>query len=120
MGIAFQIADDLLDILGNEKTTGKTLGSDISKQKLTLPIIRLLDQATAADKVKIRELLSAPNRETWSLIQPYMQQSDAIEYARNRALEFAASARDALALVEETPAKQILLALPEFSVQRMY
>ena len=40
LGIAFQIADDLLDVLGEEQTTGKSLGTDLEKQKPTLPIDR--------------------------------------------------------------------------------
>ncbi|VAX40616.1 All-trans-hexaprenyl-diphosphate synthase [hydrothermal vent metagenome] len=119
LGIAFQIADDLLDILGDEETTGKTLGSDLTKQKLTLPLIRLLDQASSTDTVKIRELLSEPNEETWSHLLPYVEQSDAFEYARKRALEFAASAKESLAILKESPAKQILSTIAEFSVQRM-
>ena len=42
LGVAFQIADDVLDIWGEERTTGKSLGTDLEKQKLTLPLIRLL------------------------------------------------------------------------------
>src|SRR6185437_8296242 len=41
LGIAFQIADDVLDIWGEEQATGKSLGTDLEKQKLTLPLIRL-------------------------------------------------------------------------------
>ena len=42
LGVAFQIADDVLDLWGDERTTGKSLGTDLEKQKLTLPLIRLL------------------------------------------------------------------------------
>src|SRR4051812_11559359 len=45
LGIAFQIADDVLDIWGEERVTGKSLGTDLEKQKLTLPVIRLLKTA---------------------------------------------------------------------------
>ena len=47
LGVAFQIADDVLDLLGEERATGKSLGTDLEKQKLTLPLIRLLDTADA-------------------------------------------------------------------------
>ena len=49
LGVAFQIADDLLDVLGEEATVGKSLGTDLSKQKSTLPLIRLLQQTSPAE-----------------------------------------------------------------------
>ena len=42
VGLAFQIADDLLDLVGDEQTTGKSLGTDLEQQKMTLPLIRVL------------------------------------------------------------------------------
>ena len=47
LGLAFQIADDLLDLVGNEETAGKTLGTDLEQQKLTLPVIHCLHQLPA-------------------------------------------------------------------------
>src|SRR5690606_27679559 len=61
LGIAFQIADDLLDILGTEAETGKSLRTDLEKQKLTLPVIRLLERATPEDAARIRGLLADPD-----------------------------------------------------------
>ncbi len=55
LGIAFQISDDLLDILGSEDETGKSLGTDFKKQKLTLPLIRLLSQTEEPESVRLRE-----------------------------------------------------------------
>ncbi len=48
LGIAFQIADDVLDLWGDERVTGKSLGTDLEKQKLTLPLIYLLRLVTPA------------------------------------------------------------------------
>ncbi len=45
LGMAFQIADDLLDLVGEESVTGKSLGTDVEQQKLTLPLIHLLNRA---------------------------------------------------------------------------
>ena len=53
LGIAFQIADDLLDVLGDEATVGKSLGTDLAKQKSTLPLIRVLQQADAAERSEV-------------------------------------------------------------------
>ena len=50
LGIAFQIADDLLDVVGSENTVGKSLGSDLAKQKPTLPLIRALQTADSGQR----------------------------------------------------------------------
>ncbi|MCA8959597.1 MAG: polyprenyl synthetase family protein [Planctomycetes bacterium] len=57
IGMAFQIADDALDLIGDEKIVGKSLGTDLKKGKLTLPIIRLRDQLLTAGGGKGQELL---------------------------------------------------------------
>jgi octaprenyl-diphosphate synthase len=58
LGIAFQIADDMLDLVGDELSMGKSLGTDLAKQKPTLPLIRLLATSTAAERAEIIELLN--------------------------------------------------------------
>lgn len=120
LGIAFQIADDLLDFLGNETETGKSLGSDFAKQKLTLPLIRLLEQAPETDAVRIRELLSNADAGAWSQLLAYLLNSDAIEYARGKAQQYSNSARDSLHALPDSPAKTILTEIAEFATQRTY
>src|SRR5205823_6308748 len=56
LGIAFQIADDVLDIWGEERVTGKSLGTDLEKQKLTLPLIRLLETAESSTASSVRRM----------------------------------------------------------------
>ena len=53
LGIAFQITDDVLDVQGDEAIAGKSLGTDLAKQKPTLPLIRLLGQATPDDRARL-------------------------------------------------------------------
>src|SRR5262245_45712889 len=57
LGLAFQIADDLLDLIGEERAAGKSLGTDLHQQKLTLPIIWHLAQAPAERAAWLRRLL---------------------------------------------------------------
>ena len=120
MGIAFQIADDLLDILGSENQTGKSLGSDIEKQKLKLPLIRLLSQSGEPETTRIRELLTHLGRKTRAALAPYLERSDAVSYAQQRADEFASAARRQLQCLDDSPAKQILEAITEFAIHRSY
>jgi octaprenyl-diphosphate synthase len=57
VGTAYQIYDDCLDIAGNESVVGKTLGSDLRKGKLTLPVIMLLRSAPAAARERYCQLI---------------------------------------------------------------
>jgi octaprenyl-diphosphate synthase len=57
LGTAYQIYDDCLDLVGDEKTVGKTLGTDLAKGKLTLPILNLIESATESQRAKLNRLL---------------------------------------------------------------
>jgi octaprenyl-diphosphate synthase len=57
LGTAYQIYDDVLDLVGDEEIVGKTLGTDLEKGKLTLPILNLLESATEAQRSKLNRLL---------------------------------------------------------------
>jgi len=117
LGIAFQIADDLLDVLGEEKTTGKSLGTDLEKQKPTLPIIRALELARGADRQAILDLVSGEDRRP-ELLAPYLERYEAVEYARQRALSFADHARRRLEALPTSPSRDVLFATTEFVVSR--
>ena len=118
VGIAFQISDDLLDILGSEDQTGKSLGTDFKKQKLTLPLIRLLSQADEPAAGRLRELIAQADEEAWCEVVRWLHRSDAVEYSRARALEYAASARTHLDGLKDSSAKRILVEISDFATQR--
>lgn len=118
LGIAFQIVDDLLDLEGDEATTGKSLGTDLEQQKPTLPLIRLLDQASNSEKPSILEILTRSGNHRREALQPWFAQFDALAYARSRAEEFAAQARAEIAQLPESAAKMVLEGLTYFVVAR--
>ena len=118
LGVAFQIADDVLDLWGDERTTGKSLGTDLEKQKLTLPLIRLLGTAPAGRAARIRRMLAAPVDETRREIKPYLESSGALDYAWERATAFAARASESLDILPETAAKGLLRSLSQYVVRR--
>jgi octaprenyl-diphosphate synthase len=120
LGIAFQISDDLLDIMGSEDETGKSLGTDFKKQKLTLPLIRLLSQTEEPEAARLRELIAQADDEAWSEVVRWLHRGDAVEYSRSRALEFAAAARTHLQELRDSSAKRILLEITEFATHRTY
>jgi octaprenyl-diphosphate synthase len=120
LGIAFQISDDILDLLGTEAETGKSLGTDLEQQKMTLPLIRLLATTPEPDATRLRELLSGPGGAVWAGLQPLLDHSDAIEYATARASEFAAEACRQLERLAPSPSRGILEAVTEFAVRRSF
>ncbi len=117
LGIAFQIADDLLDVVGDEAQAGKSLGTDLDKQKLTLPVIRLLAQADEAQRGEILRLLKAGGEGRPALRQ-LLAAGDALEYARLRATWYADQALEELRVVPAGPAREVLESLTRFVVAR--
>ena len=120
LGLAFQIADDVLDLMGNERKTGKSLGSDLQKQKLTLPLSRLLQTSADRDAVEIRQLLARPDESTREKLTTYLERSDAFEYTNQRAKSLAQDARRQLDLLPNSTSKRILCEIAEFAVQRSF
>lgn len=118
LGLAFQIADDLLDLLGEERDTGKTLGSDVEHQKPTLPIIWVLEHGPPAIARAVRQILCDADGHKRERLRPMLDESDAFDYARSQAQRFAAVARAELDALAQSPAKDVLATLPLFVVER--
>jgi octaprenyl-diphosphate synthase len=118
LGVAFQIADDVLDIWGEEFKTGKSLGTDLEKQKLTLPLIRLLATAAPATGLAVRSLLAEADPAARYALRPYLEDSGALDYAWAQAERFAAQASDALDALPDSPARSTLRDLAAYVVRR--
>lgn len=118
LGIAFQIVDDVLDVLGDEATTGKSLGTDLLKQKPTLPLIRLLSELDPEPRAELVAVLSRPEDDHRDALRLQLERSDAIAYARRKAVWFAEKATQALPSPLSSPADQTLKQLAEFVVAR--
>src|SRR6266699_5557502 len=56
-GTAYQVYDDCVDLFGSEMTAGKSLGTDLAKGKLTLPVLLLWERAEGADRLRLQELV---------------------------------------------------------------
>ena len=100
LGLAFQIVDDLLDLTGDEQTVGKTLGRDLEKGKLTLPIIHSLAHADPAGSAELTELLNAHRPQPADPAAP--PEAGGNDGAARAACDFDAAGRRLLARLEET------------------
>jgi octaprenyl-diphosphate synthase len=118
LGMAFQIADDLLDLIGEECTTGKSLGTDVEQQKMTLPLIRLLRTSDIELHSRLRQILADAGNHKREKLQPYLAESDALTYARERAEEYSVRARRELASLPSSQCRDILEALTEQVIHR--
>ncbi len=118
VGLAFQIADDLLDLIGEEKTTGKSLGTDVEQQKLTLPLIHVLSRGDNGVAARIRQILCSPDNHKREALRPWLLEGGGLEYARRRAEELSAQARTELGCLPPSSCRSILEALAERVVHR--
>ncbi|MFI4859605.1 MAG: polyprenyl synthetase family protein [Phycisphaerales bacterium JB063] len=130
LGIAFQIIDDLLDLSGDEATVGKSLGRDLAKGKLTLPVIRYLDQADPAKAKAMRDLLrqgaasgddAAPDDAVYTRICGLLSDAGALEQARAQAETLVAEARRDLSdCLAPSPARETMLAMAQQVTRRRF
>ena len=118
LGIAFQIQDDLLDLLGDESAVGKTLGGDIEKGKLTLPMIHFLRTAPVEHRNLLRSLMVSRDPDKVEQVRNLLLPSRSIEYARQFAADLIDKARRALADLPDSDAKAVLDAVAGFVVSR--
>lgn len=120
IGLAFQIKDDLLDY--GDDQIGKPLGIDLKEKKMTLPLIHALNQASWYDRRKIINLVKnhKGNKKELQWIKDFILQNDGIAYSQKVMLQF----RDeALALIQpfpESPSKQSLIDLVNYTIERNY
>ena len=119
-GIAFQITDDLLDIIGDEKDTGKTSGNDLNQCKLTLAVIHLLRTVEKTErKAIINSYLENKNTKHHKVkFVEMLDRNSSLEYAQNRAHEFVGRAIRAIDGFEESNAKGALIETVKFMANR--
>jgi len=121
LGMAFQVADDLLDYEGTEALTGKPVGHDLRERKVTLPLVEALRRVGTEDRERVLGFFTRvdPSDEEIEEIVGIVRESGGLDYARDRARAFATEAESALAEVEETgPAMEALRASVDYAVER--
>lgn len=118
VGLAFQIADDLLDLTGDEAKAGKTLGTDLQEGKLTLPLIHALHTLpeTAADD--LRDMIQSDRADKRRKVVEVLTRTGSLAYAKRMAEDFGMEARASLADLPPSECKHILEQLTDWSVKR--
>ena len=119
IGIAFQIKDDLFDYgLGGK--IGKPTGIDIKEKKSTLPLIYALNNASSRDKRRILRIVkrNSKNKKEVDHVINYVLQSGGIEYSDEKMRNYASNAIDEIKSLPETEARNSLIQLVQFTIDR--
>ncbi len=118
LGLAFQIVDDVLDFVADEKTLGKPVGSDLRQGLITLPALLLLEEQP--DHPDLLQALRCPSDETVRQAVQAVIKAGAVERAIDVAGDYAAQAKALLAPFTDNVYRTALLELADFTVCRRF
>jgi octaprenyl-diphosphate synthase len=110
LGMAFQVADDILDYTETASVTGKPSGLDLREHKVTLPLIAALPRLSAVGRGKVETLFATdePGDDQIAEVVSLVAEAGGIDSARRRGEQFAQQAEEALAGLPDTPARAAL------------
>jgi octaprenyl-diphosphate synthase len=115
LGVAFQIVDDCLDLVGDESETGKSLGTDLRKGKFTLPLLHLL-RTTGDAAGLLRRAVGKPA--TSDAVRNSLLDAGSIDYALSVAGRHTEKAKMFLATVRLSPIRASLEQLADYVIRR--
>ena len=120
IGIAFQIKDDLFDY--GEDEIGKPRGIDIKERKMTLPLIYALNNTDKQQRNKIINIVKNQNDDSDKVkeVIAFVKKGDGLAYTNKKMLSYRDKALEILNTFEDTPAKQSLTALLNYTIERNF
>jgi octaprenyl-diphosphate synthase len=118
LGMAFQIADDVLDYQGDIDSIGKHVGDDLAEGKMTLPLIYTRDNCDTAQALVICQAIENKSAARFNQILELIRAAGGLEYSLQKAQQQADLAKAALAALPESDYKTVMLELADFSVAR--
>ena len=121
LGLAFQIKDDLFDLLGSESDTGKNGGGDVKQNMITLPLIFSKVNMSRLEYRELKKLLRAKkkNRSIIKKISDMVEEAGGIDYAKKKLDEFSELAVNAINVYPESEVKTSLIDLVAFNASRV-
>ncbi len=120
LGISFQIVDDLLDYWGSENI-GKNIGDDFRERKLTLPLIKAVEQANAEERAFWQRVIEKGRQREGDLehAMELLNRHGALQSTRSQAIYWAQTAKKSLAVLPDHPIRTMLSDLADYVVARV-
>ena len=120
VGIAFQLVDDALDYSAQERKLGKKVGKDLMEGKITLPLIHTLHHSSDKESQKTRQLFQNGQLQDKDIefIFQCIEDHKGVGYTLDKTQIYIQKAKDSLNPLEDSPAKDALLAVSDFIYQR--
>jgi octaprenyl-diphosphate synthase len=120
LGIAFQLMDDTLDYVADEKEFGKSIGHDLEEGKITLPLIETLRHCSPEERQLIVDIVASEefNQECFAKVLLLVNRHGGIDYTVRRAKEYIASATAHLEIFADSPVRTALCRLADYVVTR--
>ncbi len=122
LGMAFQIADDLLDYTEAQEMTGKPSGLDLREHKVTLPLIAALAEMPAQERSRVEELFrtAEPQDADVGDVVAIVREYGGLEYARRRGNQYAHEAEEALVSLPDGASKTSLMDTIIYAMERRW
>ncbi len=109
-GVAFQLRDDVLDLVGSSQRLGKPVVQDLDQEKMSLAMIHALSES-----VEAHEILMSKDRDS---VLDILENTGALDYANRRTREYSEAANEQLVVLEPSAARDALGTLTELAVDR--
>jgi len=123
LGMAYQMQDDALDLVGDEAVLGKPIFTDLRGGKKSIVLIHCASRCSAGDRRFIFGLLnrSGPyEKDEISRLKALIEENGSLDYVRQKVLRFTRKAKDSLATIPESRARSLLMELTDYLATRYY
>ena len=119
LGMAFQIVDDCLDIVGETETLGKTAGLDVYKNEVTLPLLYLFSDLPGAESQVLLTRIQRGDQSALDKIRQLAVEKKSVWRAMQKAREYAERSQEELSGLQESPFKDSLRQLTDYCLERI-